>query len=187
MTRKKKPKKKNPAVLENALNLPTVERLRHGGIVLRSNKAQAVDPLRIDKLLKNAVIDEMQHLYGIQIITLWNIASRPFLKAMQYEPRTLVRLPDFDHINLTRMGADDQFYKTMSFLKPRDHELICRICFKEQGAIEAGRSMGLPINGITSYVRAAFDALGNALSQMRDHKRTLEKQVEDAERSPTEV
>jgi hypothetical protein len=179
MARRKKPKKNDIKVNKNQENLPTAERLRRGGIVVRNHRAEVEDPLRIDRLLKNGVIDEMQHLYGMQIITLWMIASRPFLKSMQYEQRTMVRLPDFDQINLSRMGAEDQFYKTMGFLRPRQHELICRICFREQGAIEAGRQMGLAVNGITSYVREAFDALGNALSRMREVKRALEKPPEE--------
>jgi hypothetical protein len=177
MARRKKAKRNGRR--EHDFNLPTEERLRHGGIVVRNNRARAEDPLRIDKLLANSVIDEMQHLYGMQIITMWMIASRPFLKASQYEQRSLVRMPDFDHVNLTRMGAEDQFYKTLSFMRPRDYELICRICFKEQGAIEAGRGMKLPINSITSYVRAAFDALGEALARMRALKRALEKPPEE--------
>jgi hypothetical protein len=87
-------------------------------------------------------------------------------------------------INLSRMSAEDQFYKAMSFLRPREHELICRICFKEQGAIEAGRGMGLAINGITAHVRAAFDALGEALSRMRDARRELERKKENAIEGP---
>lgn len=174
--KKKKAKdKKN----KHGINLPTLERLTHGGIIVRNNIAQAEDPLRIDKLFKNAIIDEMQHLYGMQIITLWNIASRPFLKAMQYEPRSLTRLPDFDFINVSRMSAEDQFYKTMRFLKPREHDLIFRICIQEQGAIEAGRALKIPINSITSHVRFAFDALGDALARMRDEKRALEKPAEE--------
>jgi hypothetical protein len=179
MARRKKQKKGSRRTLANAENLPTLERMRHGGVLVRNNRAEAQDPLRIDKMLKNAIIDEMQHLYGMQIVTLWTIASRPFLKSMQYEQRSLTRLPDFELINLSRMNAEDQFYKTMSFLKPREHELICRICFKEQGAIEAGREMGLAVNGITAYVRAAFDALGEALARMRDLKRAMEKPPEE--------
>lgn len=175
MTRKKKQKKSGGAFKARDLHLPTQERMNHGSVIIRNNIAYADDPLRIDKLLKNGIIDEMQHLYGMQIITLWNIASRPFLKAAQYEPRHLMRLPDFNHINLSRMGAEDQFYKVMSLLKAREHELICRICFKEQAVIEAGRGMGLPVNSITVYARAAFDALGDALARMRDQKRAMEK------------
>ena len=94
-------------------------------------------------MLANGVIDETQHLYGMQIVTLWTIASRPFIKAIQYEQRSHTRLPDFAMINLSRMGAEDQFYKTMSLLRHREHELICRICLHEQGAIEAGRALKL--------------------------------------------
>jgi hypothetical protein len=160
------------------LNLPTEERMRRGDIVVRNSRAHAEHPLRIDKLFAGSIIDEMQHLYGMQIITLWTIASRPFIKAVQYEHKTSSSAPDLEYINLSRMGAEDQFYKTMGYLRPREHELICRICFKEQGAIEAGRAMGLAINGITSYVRDAFDALGDALAKMRELKRGLEKRHE---------
>ncbi len=179
MARKKKQKKLTGPAKEKSLNLPTLERMNHGGIIIRSNIARMEDPLRIDKLLRNGIIDEMQHLYGMQIITLWTIASRPFLKAAQYEPRQLMRLPDFAMINLSRMSAEDKFYKVMSFLRPREHELIGRICFKEQGAIEAGRGMNLPVNSITVYVRAAFDALGDALVRMRDLKREMEKSAQE--------
>jgi len=184
MARRKKAKKSGKKTGKAFENLPTEERLRHGGILIRSNRAEAEDPLRIDRLLKNDVIDEMQHLYGMQIITLWTIASRPFLKSMRYEHRTGMRLPDFDHINLSRMSAEDQFYKTMGFLKPRAHELVRRICFEEQGAIAAGRAMGLPVNGITSYVREAFDGLGDALAKMRELRRALEKQEGEGRLSP---
>jgi len=178
MARQKKHRKKSMAKREREQNLPTQERMDHGGIVIRSNRAQAEDPLRIDKLLKNGIIDEMQHLYGMQIITLWTIASRPFIKISQYEQRSLACLPDFNAINLTRMSAEDQFHKTMGMLRAREHEIIRRICFEEQGAIEAGRAMGLAVNSITVYVRAAFDALGDALARMRDMKRQLETPAE---------
>jgi len=179
MARKKKQQKKPKVAVEYALNFPTQERMRRGGIIIRGNRAEEEDPLRIDKLFKNGIIDEMQHLYGMQIITLWTIANRPFIKAVQYEHRSLSRMPDFDMINISRMSAEDQFHKAMGFLSGRDYELIGRICFKEEGAIEAGSGMDLPVNGITSYVRAAFDALGNALAQMRDFRRALEKPMEE--------
>ena len=185
MARKSKAKKKSAATVEKLLNLPTAERVRHGGIVVRGNIAHAEDPLRIDKLLKNGIIDEMQHLYGMQITTLWTIANRPFLKAAQYEPRHLMRLPDIAMINISRMSAEDKFHKAMGFLRPRDHELVCRICFKEEAAIAAGRAMGLAVNSITTYVRAAFDALGDALARMRDHNRDIERR-EQAQSEPAE-
>jgi hypothetical protein len=187
MARGKKPKKTTARAKERDRNLPTPERMRHGRVVIRSNIAHAEDPLRIDRLLRNGIIDEMQHLYGMQIITLWTISSRPFLKASQYEPRHLMRLPDFAAVNLSRMTAEDQFYKAMSFLRPRARELICRICFMEQGAIEAGRGMGLPVNSVTVYVREAFDALGDALAKMRELKRAIEKPEEEkiSETEPT--
>jgi hypothetical protein len=172
MARKKK-NRKSLTLAERYPNLPTQQRMAHGGIRIRNNIAQVDEPLRIDKMLKNQVIDEMQHLYGMQIITLWTIANRPFLRAMKYEQRTN-KTANFEFINLSRMGAEDQFHKTLGFMRERDRELIAKICFEELGAIEAGRQLGLPVNSITVYVRAAFDALGNALARMRDFKKELE-------------
>jgi len=177
MTRKKKKKDKYSA--EKYQNLPTRERLSRGGITIHNNAAKVDEPLRIDKLRNNEIIDEMQHLYGLQILTLWTIANRPFLKTTQFEQRTGSRIVSFEHINLTRMTAEEQLFKTMGYLRKRDHDLICKICFEEMGAIEAGRDMGLPINSITVYVRAAFDALGDALAQMREVKRELERKKEE--------
>jgi hypothetical protein len=175
--KKKKKKRQKSYIAGRYPNLPTKERLARGGITIRNNIGQVDEPLRIDKLLSGGVIDEMQHLYGMQIITLWTIASRPFLKAMQYEHRS-GQMPNFEFINISRMSAEDQFYKTMGFLRKREHMLISKICFEEKGAIEAGREMKLPINSVTVYVRAAFDALGDALAKMRDIKKSMEETAE---------
>ena len=156
-------------------NLPTQERIKKGGVRIKNNIGQVDEPLRIDKLLKNAIIDEMQHLYGIQIITLWTIANRPFLKASKYEPNPIRCAPSFEFINISRMSAEDKFHKVMGFLSKRNEQLISKICFEELPAIEAGKSLGLPINSITVYVRSAFDALGDALAKMRSVKKELEK------------
>jgi hypothetical protein len=178
MAQKKQKKRKLPKALASHL-LPTEERMRVGDIVIRNNRGVAEEPLRIDKLLANGIIDEMQHLYGMQIITLWTIASRPFLKAIQYEARTGGSFaPNFEQINLSRMSAEDQFYKTMRQLSARDHGLIRRICLEEMAAIAAGKELGLAINSVTVYVRAAFDALGNALAQMRRERKALQKAAE---------
>lgn len=160
-------------------NLPTPERVGHGGISIRSNIALDSDPLRIDKLLKNGIIDEMHHLYGMQIITYWHIANRPFIRTASYEQRIGKTLGNFEFINITRMSAEDKFHKTMAFLTERERGLITRICFDELPAIEAGRSLGLPVNSITVYVRDAFDALGNALGRMRDFRKAMEKEREE--------
>lgn len=154
-------------------NAPTRERIRRGGVTLKSGGAQVEDPLRIDKLLKAGILDEMQHLYGLQIITLWHVCQKPQLRATRYEPVRGQR-PDFTHMALGRMGAEDLFYKTMGRLNRRDHGLISKICFEEMAAIAAGRSLALPVNSITAYVRAAFDALGNALAESRKMKKELE-------------
>jgi len=177
MARKKKKSKLNLA--ERYPNLPTKERMSRADITVRNNIGHVDEPLRIDKLLKNAVIDEMQHLYGMQIITLWTIATRPFIQAMKYEQRTNARIPSFEFINISRMSAEDQFHKTMGYLRTRDRELIAKICFEEKGAIEAGRELKLPVNSITVYLRSAFDALGNALGRMRDMKKAMEKPKEE--------
>ena len=177
MARKKKVKKADLAI--KYPNLPTKERMGRGSIAIRNNIAQVDEPLRIDKLCKNGIIDEMQHLYGMQIITLWTIACRPFLRSMQYEPRISGSSPSFEYINLSRMSAEDQFHKAMGFMRQRDRDLIHKICFEEMAAIEAGKSLKLPINSITVYVRAAFDALGNALAQMRDMKKQLQAPQEE--------
>lgn len=177
---KKKNKKVQKVAALNLEHFPTRERFARGDITIRSNIAQAEEPLRIDKLLAGGVIDEMQHLYGLQIITLWTITTRPMLRATRYDP-SMGRGGRFDSTRLAvgKMSAEDQFYKTMSLLRPRAHDLIVKICFEEQGAIAAGRALGLPVNGITSYVREAFDALGNALSEMRRYKKdVVEKQPE---------
>lgn len=157
-------------------NLPTQERIKKGGVRIKNNIGQVDEPLRIDKLLSNGIIDEMQHLYGMQIITLWTIANRPFIKASKYEPNIIRTAPSFEFINISRMSAEDKFHKTMSFLSKRDEKLIAKICFDELPAIEAGKSLGLPINSITVYLRSAFDALGDALAKMRSVKKELEKQ-----------
>jgi hypothetical protein len=170
----KKNRKKKDITAVYYPNLPTRERFAHGRITIRNNIAQVSEPLRIDKLLSNGIIDEMQHLYGMQIITLWTIASRAFIKANNYENKSGSHIPDFEHINLSRMNAEDQFYKTIGFLKKRDHDLIYKICFEEMAAIKAGRQLGLPVNSITVYVRDAFDALGEALAKMRELKKEIE-------------
>lgn len=166
MGRKKNGKKEilTTKTSDHALNLPTVERMLKGDVRIRSNAGLVDEPMRIDKLLNNRIIDEMQHLYGIQITTYWMIANRPFMRTASYEQRVGKVLPGFDYINISRMSAKDKFYKTMEFLDARDRALISKIYFEEMGAIEAGRSLGLPVNSITVYVRAAFDALGNALT-----------------------
>jgi len=174
MAAKKRNKKIKPSLFEKFPNIPTRERINHGGISIRSNIGLVDDPLRIDKLLKNGIIDEMQHLYAMQIITYWRISNRPFIRTSSYEPRIGRLMPDFDYFNVSRMGAEDKFYKTMSYLNERDRGLISKICFEELPAIEAGRTLGLPVNSITSYLRFAFDALGDALAKMRDFRKELE-------------
>lgn len=160
---------------EYVQNLPTKERINKGGIRICNNIGMQDNPLRIDKLMRNGIIDEMQHLYGMQIITCWMIANRAFIRAASYEMRIGKIMPNLDFINLSRMSAEDKFHKTMALLNERERALISKICFDEMGAIEAGRSIGLPVNNITVYVRAAFDALGNALSEIRRQKREMEK------------
>ncbi len=174
MARKRKPKNMLLGATDKLPNLPTHERMKKGHISIRNNIGLADDPLRIDKLLKNGIIDEMQHLYGMQIITYWTIANRPFIRSASFEPRIGRLMPNFDHINISRMSAEDKFYKTMGFLSERDRGLISKICFNEIAAIEAGRSMGLAVNSITIYVRHAFEALGNALAKMREFKKETE-------------
>ena len=43
------------------------------------------------------------------------------------------------------------------------------------------QALGLPVNSITAYVRDAFDALGDALSEMRREKKKLEGVKEEVE------
>jgi len=172
---KKLPTTITPDAAERYRNLPTPERFARSSITVRSNIAQEDEPLRIDKLLRNGIIDEMQHLYGLQIITLWNITQRPRMKTSSFERVSGARMPDFDYINISRMSAEDQFYKTMGLMTKRNHDLICKICFEEKGAIEAGMSLKLPVNSITAYVRCAFDKLGDALAKMRRIKKELEE------------
>lgn len=170
--------------VEQPEHFPTRERFARGDVRIRQNIAQVEDPLRIDKLLAGGVIDEMQHLYGMQIITLWTITMRPMLRATRYDP-SMVRAGrlDMSALALGKMSAEDQFYKTMSLLRQRPHDLIAKICFEEKGAIAAGRELGLPVNSITVYVREAFDALGNALSEMRRHKKHVEEAPREMERA----
>ncbi|HEU5046251.1 MAG TPA: hypothetical protein VFT64_00240 [Rickettsiales bacterium] len=175
MARRKKHNKALLKQLDGYPNLPTQERIVKGGVLIRNNIGIVDEPLRIDKLLRNGIIDEMQHLYGLQIITYWTIANRPFLRGPSYEPRIGKTHSSLEFINLSRMSAEDKLYKTMDALNARERNLISKICFEEIAAIDAGRSMGLPVNGITVYVRAAFDALGNALSSMRTFCREQEK------------
>jgi hypothetical protein len=80
---------------------------------------QIINTLRIDILLADKVINEMQHLYGKQVITLWHIAQRPFMGAMNYDStgREQEAPPGMlEDINLTRMDGATQFYKTMLYL-----------------------------------------------------------------------
>lgn len=184
MVKQRKNKTPRVATLHYA-NLPTQERFKQGDITIRNSVALAEDPLRIDKLFANGIIDEMQHLYGLQIITLWTITTRPLLRSTRYDPSMVrgYRL-DHSHLLISRMSAEDQFYKTMSLLAKRPHDLIAKICFEEKAAIAAGREMGLPVNSITVYVRDAFDALGNALSEMRRYRKQLEDAAQEVEVSP---
>jgi len=145
-------------------------------VAIRKGCISVEDPLRIDKLLANGIIDEMQHLYGLQIITLWTITHRPQLRSVRYDPSHVRGIrPDMAGIALGRMSAEDQFYKVMALLRQRPHDLIVKLCFEEMAAIAAGRQLGLPVNSITVYVREAFDALGDALSEMRRYKKQLEE------------
>ena len=178
MARKKKTGKKNALARKLQGNLPTQERILKGDISIRGNIGLVDEPMRIDKLLYNGVIDEMQHLYGMQIITYWLIANRPFIRTASYEQRIGKSPQGAEHIHISRMGAEDKFYKTMAFMSERERALIRKICLEEIGAIEAGRSIGLPVNSITAYVRSAFDALGHALSRMRDFRRERERAEE---------
>src|SRR5579871_1813675 len=73
MGRRKKGKNNFLDMGEQAKNLPTLERISKGGMRIRNNIGVEDDPLRIDKLLRNGIIDEMQHLYGMQIITYWMV------------------------------------------------------------------------------------------------------------------
>ena len=175
-TQKRRKIKKEQIAALKFPNYPTCERMQHNHVSIRNNIGLVDDPLRIDKMLKNGIIDEMQHLYGLQIITYWHIANRPFIRTASYEQRIGKGHGSFEFINISRMSAEDKFYKTMAFLSERNRALISKICFDELPAIEAGRSMGLPVNSITVYVRAAFDALGDALSAMRDFKKQQEKE-----------
>lgn len=175
MRRKKKQKRELPELTNQLQNLPTQERIAKGGIRIRGNMGLDEEPLRIDKLFRNGIIDEMQHLYGMQIITYWMIANRPFIRTASYEQRIGRIMPSLEFIQLSRMSAEDKFYKTMSLLTERERALIRKICLEETPVIEAGRSIGLPVNSITTYVRSAFDALGNALSQMRAFKKEMER------------
>jgi len=179
--KKKKKVKKQQNLALKFPNLPTRERVSHGYVSICNNIGLAEDPLRIDKLLKNGIIDEMQHLYGLQIITYWHIANRPFIRTASYEQRIGKGYSPMEFINISRMSAEDKFYKTMEFLSARDRLLVSKLCFDEMPAIEAGKSMGLPVNSITVYVRSAFDALGNALAQMRAFRKAQEKEQEEAE------
>lgn len=175
MTKKKKNKRIKKANLTKMQNMPTPERGNHSPILVRNNIAQIEEPLRIDKLLKAGIIDEMQHLYGMQIVTLWTIASRPLIKTMQFT-RLGGLPPDLSLLALSRMSAEDQYNKTIRSLRPRERELVTKICIEEMAAIEAGKMLKLPINSITVYVRSAFDALGNALAKMRDERKKIEEQ-----------
>jgi hypothetical protein len=106
-------------------NLPTAERYAKGGITVKNNMAKVDEPLRIDKLFKNGLLDEMQHLYGLQIITLWTIAQKPFTGMMQYgdKPRSSGQ-PVPELVNITRMEGGDQFYKAMLYLAfPRSNAM----------------------------------------------------------------
>jgi hypothetical protein len=177
-----KKKARKQAALPQETVWPTQERLKRGGIGVQDNVARAEEPLRIDRLLKNNVIDEMQHHYGLQFITLWTIAQRPRIRGMRYEPRIGdSRTIDANQINISRMNAEDQFYKVVMHLRPRDYALLGKICFEELPAIAAGRALGLPVNGITAYVRDAFDQLGEALVLMRKMRKHLERPAQAEE------
>jgi hypothetical protein len=123
--RKLRPIRQDSEKAQRVRNLPTAERYVKGGITVKNNMAKVDEPLRIDKLLKNGVINEMQHLYGLQIITLWTIAQRPFTGMMQYgdAPRGAgVAIPELT--NISRMDGNDQFYKTMLYLAfPRSNAM----------------------------------------------------------------
>jgi len=199
-------------------------RLKHDAFVVGGEERGGLtmttitDPLRIDKMLTAKIIDENQHLSGLQIITLWTIANRPLCGAMSYGEQRSGFKHELGQIN--RMTAEDQFYRTMMYLatpqldvlvdmrkalnRPyltrketarlvrqmeeiesfqkvahaRSHDLICLICFKEMGVIEAARKLGIAINDASDCVKNAFDLLGEALMKMRKHKKTLEEQNE---------
>ena len=175
------------------------------------------DPLRIDKLLKNGVIDESQHDYGTQIIALWSIASKPLIGSMKYtDVRTIYNIESGE---VSRMTAEDQFFRTMLYLtmpsldylaemhrnlmKPlsrkerhalkrqikaieeinkkasrRNHDFIVSICLDEMGVLETARMLGVAVNDAVECTRRAFDALGEALAKMRNHRKELKKRME---------
>lgn len=59
----------------------------------------------------------------------------------------------------------------MECMNTQDRSVINTICFEETGAIAVGRNLGVPMNNITVYVQAAYEALGDAISRMRDFKK----------------
>ena len=95
---------------------------------------------------------------------------------MKYDER--IRRSTVEIFALERKDGTDQFYKTMSFMPNREHDLIALICFKEMGCIKAAWKLGIGINQASVHVRHAFDTLGDALARMRRGKRALQKQVE---------
>jgi hypothetical protein len=126
-SRKKKmrPVRQDSERAQRVRNLPTVERYSKEDITIKNNMAKIDEPLRIDKMRKNGIIDEMQHLYGLQIITLWTIAQKPFTGMMQYgdTPRGSGQ-PVPELTNISRMEGGDQFYKTMLYLAfPRSNAM----------------------------------------------------------------
>jgi len=88
----------------------TVGGQERGGLTL----TKIDDPLRVDKLLTNGIIDEAQHNSGLQLIALWMIANRPLCGSMNFgEERVGFKHNDSQ---VQRMTAEDQFFRTMMYL-----------------------------------------------------------------------
>lgn len=157
-------------------NLPTKERIQHGGMEYGGTGrgeqpvARAVDSLRIDELLRLGLINEMHHIYGKQLIT-WHIAihRRPSIWDE-------VRIPNrsTESAIVERITAVDMYNGTVTRLKSRSHEIIRGMCIDEITVRQMCRQQRIRNSHAGMYLVEAFEDLGDAIASMREYFDALE-------------
>ena len=152
---------------------------------------QQENPLRIDKLLNNGVIDGVQHSNGLLFIRLSMAVGRQFLSAMRYpesppdDTDKSIIASNIDGAMAGRMDAESSFRIIIANIpKRRDYDIVSNICLHEMTATDAVHDAEPSVkrDNKTVYVRNAFDVLGNAIRIMREKRKELEKIVDTSER-----
>lgn len=165
-------------------NFPTKERVKKSTIEVfktwgsKHETVKEKDPLRIDKLLSNHIIDEWQHAYGMQIITLHIIANAKLAGTSKMDD--MPRIPaSAEAITLDRITATDRYNMTMKLMcgqMPAYWEVIAKLCFDELHMDPALKKAGFRTHrNQPQIVQDAFDLLGDCLQEMRARMDYLQK------------